>query len=45
MENVYTIKERTEEEKESYLQYLISLNCPSEFLSTQVFLQFLIPRF
>ena len=30
MKNIYTIKERKEEGKESNLQYLISPNCPSE---------------
>ena len=32
-------------QKKSKLQYLISPNCPSEYLSTQVSQQFLIPRF
>ena len=38
MENIYTIKERWEEGKVSNLQYLVSPNCPSEYLSTQFLL-------
>ena len=32
-------------QRKSNLQYLVIPNCPSEYLSTQVFQQFLIPDF